>query len=123
MPRAEVTHQPPDQTHKNYLLSFVAVLGVTVANAAETADTIYSGGDIITIHDAAPAAEALAVKDGKILAVGSKADVFKTKGGATRLVDLGGKTLIPGFVDAHSHFGESAFRPSPRICCRRRMVQ
>ncbi len=70
-----------------------------------TADTIYLGGHIITIDDAAPSAEALAVKDGKILAVGAKADVLKTKGDATKIVELGDKTLVPGFVDGHSHFG------------------
>ncbi|MEY2853346.1 MAG: hypothetical protein RL030_478 [Pseudomonadota bacterium] len=48
-------------------------------------------------------AESLAVKDGHILAVGSKADVLKFKGSATRHVDLGGKTLLPGFIDAHGH--------------------
>ena len=69
------------------------------------ADTIYLGGTIITINDAAPSAEALAVKGGKILVVGTKVDVLKTKGEATKVVDLGGKTLVPGFVDGHSHFG------------------
>jgi len=69
-----------------------------------TADTIYTGGNIITINAAAPSAEALAVKDGKILGVGSKADVLKTQGRATKVVDLGGKTMLPGFIDAHSHF-------------------
>ena len=71
---------------------------------AGTADTIYTGGNIITINDVAPSAEALAVKDGKIFAVGAKGDVLKLKGDATRLVDLGGKTLLPGFVDGHGHF-------------------
>ncbi len=79
-------------------------------SATGTADTIYTGGHIITINDAAPSAEALAVKDGKILAVGAKADVLMTKGDATKLVDLGGKTLVPGFVDGHSHFGGVGFQ-------------
>ena len=76
----------------------------TTKNPAKVADTIYKGGAIITVNDAQPAAEAVAVKDGKILAVGTQADVLKLKGEATQIVDLGGKTLIPGFVDAHSHF-------------------
>ena len=71
--------------------------------AERTADTIYWGGDIVTVDDAQPTAEALAVKDGKILAVGGKAEVLKLKGDATQLVDLGGKTLLPGFIDAHGH--------------------
>jgi predicted amidohydrolase YtcJ len=69
------------------------------------ADTIYSGGDIVTINDKQPSAEALAVKGGKIVAVGSRAAVEKAhKGAGTLVVDLAGKTLLPGFIDAHSHY-------------------
>ncbi len=68
------------------------------------ADVIFSGGDVITMNDAAPTAEALAVKDGRILAVGSAQDVLKTQGPGTETIDLGGKTLLPGFLDGHSHF-------------------
>lgn len=84
-------------------LLLATTIPASIALAA-TADTIYHGGSIITINDAAPSAEALAVKDGKILAVGAKADVLQTKGDATRVVDLGGKALLPGFLDGHSHF-------------------
>jgi predicted amidohydrolase YtcJ len=69
------------------------------------ADSIYTGGDIITVNELQPEAEAVAVRNGKILAVGAKADVEKAhKGATTKLVDLGGKTLLPGFLDAHSHY-------------------
>jgi predicted amidohydrolase YtcJ len=70
----------------------------------QAADAIYSGGDIVTVNDAQPTAEALAVKDGKILAVDTKAEVEKHRGQATKLVDLGGRTLLPSFIDAHSHY-------------------
>ena len=74
-------------------------------NVASTADTIYFGGPIITVNDAQPNAEAVALKDGKILAVGARADLVKNnKGATTQMIDLAGKTMIPGFVDAHSHF-------------------
>lgn len=76
----------------------------TMADTASAADTLYFGGDIITVNDAQPDAEALAVKDGKILFVGTLAEAEKFKGPATRSVDLEGKTLVPGFVDGHSHF-------------------
>ena len=83
----------------------VAVPTAATADGMQAADTIYVGGDIVTINDAAPTAEALAVKDGRILAVGSRIDVEKShKGGSTRIVDLGGKALLPGFLDAHSHY-------------------
>ena len=66
--------------------------------------TVYSGGDILTMAEAEPAyAEALAVRDGKILAVGTRAEVDKAAGAGATQVDLAGKTLLPGFIDGHSH--------------------
>ncbi len=85
----------------------LTLLGSTIFTATATAqapDAIYHGGDIVTVDDKNPTAEALAVKDGKIVAVGKKADVLKLKGDKTRIVDLKGKTLVPGFVDGHAHF-------------------
>jgi hypothetical protein len=70
---------------------------------ASVPDTIYSGGKIITINDAQPTAEAVAVRDGKIIAVGNKDELMKTGGKKTRLVNLNGKTMLPGFVDSHGH--------------------
>lgn len=85
---------------------------VASAKNAVSADTLYFGGDIVTINDALPSAEALAVKDGKILAVGSQAEIEKDyKGESTVMVDLAGKTLMPGFIDGHAHvqqFGTQA---------------
>lgn len=79
----------------------------TVTPSTLGADTIYYGGPIITVNDAQPSAEAVAIKDGKIVAVGNRAELVKSKQGAnTQMVDLAGKTLIPGLVDAHSHFFE-----------------
>ena len=76
--------------------------------SVDAADIIYVGGDIVTIDDAQPAAEALAVKDGRIVAVGARADVEKAHNGATtRIVDLRGRTLTPGFIDSHSHYYNS----------------
>ncbi|PSV54587.1 amidohydrolase [Photobacterium sp. GB-1] len=73
------------------------------AKLVHHADTIYSGGDIITINDKQPEVEAVAVKNGKILATGSLSDIEKHKNAETNIVDLKGNTLIPGFVDAHGH--------------------
>jgi predicted amidohydrolase YtcJ len=68
------------------------------------ADTIYFGGDILTMEGDSPIyAEAIALKDGVILSVGEKSEVEKSKGATTKLVDLQGKTLLPGFIDGHSH--------------------
>ena len=67
------------------------------------AEIIFVDGDIITLNDAEPSPEAVAVGNGKILAVGSKDEVLRLKDNETTIVNLAGKTLIPGFVDAHSH--------------------
>ncbi len=71
--------------------------------AQEIADTIYSGGPILTINDAAPRAEAVAVKDGRILAVGARADMLAHQGDTTEVFDLDGRAMLPGFVDSHGH--------------------
>jgi len=71
--------------------------------AQEIADTIYSGGPILTINDAAPRAEAVAVKDGRILAVGARADMLAHQGDTTEVFDLDGRAMLPGLVDSHGH--------------------
>lgn len=70
------------------------------------ADAIYYNGDIITMEgDSANYAQAVAVKEGKILFVGAKEDAEKMKGDSTNMIDLQGKVLLPGFIDGHCHFG------------------
>lgn len=82
----------------------LALLGSGAVWAAD-ADTIYLGGTILTVDDKVPTAEAVAVKNGKIVAVGTRAAVHKAEHGAkTVIVDLKGRTMVPGFFDAHSHF-------------------
>lgn len=82
-------------------------------NAPERdADTIYYGGSIVTMNDDQPNAEAVAVKGGKIVAVGNLNEVKKLGNKSTKEIDLKGKTLIPGFVDAHSHLLNVALLPS-----------
>ena len=73
------------------------------ATAAGPADLIYSGGPILTMNDAAPSAEAVAVRGGRILALGTRAQVEATRGPGTRMVNLEGRTMLPGFVDPHGH--------------------
>lgn len=74
-------------------------------NSANYADAIYYGGDIVTMEgDSATYAEAVAIKDGKIVFVGSKAAAEKMKGDSTVMNDLQGNTLVPGFIDGHAHF-------------------
>ncbi len=69
---------------------------------------VYINSDIITMNDAQPNAEAVAIRDGKILAVGKQNKVLAEAGGQSDIVDLQGATLLPGFIDAHGHFSTSA---------------
>jgi predicted amidohydrolase YtcJ len=76
------------------------VLGIP-ASRAEAPETILLNGKVI-LYDAAPA-EAVAVRDGQITAIGNSADIQKLAGPATRVVDAGGRTIIPGLIDSHIH--------------------
>ena len=94
-----------------FLIAIMITLTVACkpARAAEStpapADRIYWGGDILTMASDQPEyVEAVAVADGRIIATGSKAKMMKHQAESTRVVDLGGKTLLPGFYDSHSHF-------------------
>lgn len=92
------------------VVSFAVALAVTSACSSDekpSADKIFHGGDIITVNDAQPSAGAVAVKDGIILAVGSEVEVMVHRGTATEVVDLAGRTLVPGFLDPHSHYFSS----------------
>jgi predicted amidohydrolase YtcJ len=85
------------------LVLFAALLPLSSACSQDIADTIYSGGPILTMNDDQPTAEAVAVKDGRILAAGSLADLGGYRGNATTMFDLDGHAMLPGFVDSHGH--------------------
>ena len=80
-----------------------ALMAAMSGAMAQPAERIWSGGPIITMNDKAMRAQAIAEAGGKIVAVGSKAQVMKLKGPNTQVIDLQGRTLLPGFVDAHGH--------------------
>jgi predicted amidohydrolase YtcJ len=67
-------------------------------------DIVYTNGNIHTLDAARPRARALAVTGGRLAGVGSEAEVARAAGRASRVVDLAGRTVIPGFVESHCHF-------------------
>ncbi len=75
------------------------------ASSANVADSIYYNGTILTMNDAQKEVESVATKDGKIVFVGTMGDLESAglKGSKTKMIDLDGKTMLPGFVDPHSH--------------------
>jgi len=87
---------------KHIPVLLVALFTCSVA-WAQTADTILTNGKIITVDQQFSIQEAVAVRDGKILSVGKTADIRKFAGPNTRLIDLQGRTVIPGLIDSHLH--------------------
>lgn len=94
-----------------YWLSAVVVLSAAVFSLAgmlhqgsplDDADIIYHNGDVITL-EADGIVQAIAVKGDTIVAVGSNEDMLNLQGSTTTVVDLEGRTLLPGFVEGHSH--------------------
>ncbi|MBM4046968.1 MAG: amidohydrolase family protein, partial [Planctomycetes bacterium] len=67
------------------------------------ATTLFTNGEFVTLDSRRPRAEALAVRDGRIVAIGSQAEVRAAAGEVGEVVDLGGRTVLPGFIDAHVH--------------------
>ena len=78
-------------------------LSPLAAEGDRSADAIYLNGTLITMNDDQPQAEAIAVKNGKIVAVGDRSTMTSWQGKDTKIFDLQGKTLLPGFIDPHGH--------------------
>jgi len=93
---------------RNAHLVFLALVLACPASAAETADRILSQGNVITVDPQKPRAEAIAIRDGKILAVGTNEEILALSGPTTVVEVLDGKTVLPGFIDAHGHFSMQA---------------
>ena len=81
----------------------VLLLGLAPQVRAEAPDAIYHNGPIYTMIRDGDRVEAIAVNNGKISAAGSSEELLATKGADTKLVDLKGRTLLPGFIDPHSY--------------------
>ena len=73
-------------------------------DAVAPADTIFVGDHIVTMEPEGPAVDAVAVRGETIVAAGLRDEVLALRGDATRVVELGARALLPGFIDAHGHF-------------------
>ena len=91
-------------------LALLLAIGAFVSTGvwAQNADMILHNGKILTVDKSFSTAEAVAVSGNKILAVGSNADVLKLKGPSTEVIDLKGKTVVPGLIDSHRHMYSAA---------------
>ena len=89
-------------------LMVVALSGCAVVaqspQPSVVADTILHNGKILTLDKGSSVAQAVAIRDGRFLAVGTNAQVKRLAGAGTQIVDLGGRTAVPGLNDTHTHF-------------------
>jgi predicted amidohydrolase YtcJ len=103
------------RTRSVALVTFLAILSTLfavqirarqTAQAAQTppADLVLRNGRLVTVDDRIAEAQALAARDGRIVFVGTSADVAKFVGPSTQVIDLAGQLAIPGFIEGHGHF-------------------
>jgi len=86
-----------------------------VPASANPADWLFVNGKIITLDDASSVSEALAVEAGHVAAIGSSKELRKLAGPATKVIDLGGRTIIPGLIDSHIHAIRAGFRYATEV--------
>src|SRR3954463_13266812 len=88
-------------------LLMALLAGLSIA-PPQPGDTVLVNGKIVTVDDRFTIAEALAVRGGRVVAVGTSADIDKLRGPQTRVLDLGRRTVIPGLIDNHAHWIRAA---------------
>lgn len=92
------------------VVAALALAGVRLVAQAPRADLVLINGTVVTVDSARPRAQAVAVRGDRIVAVGTSDEIRRMAGPGTRIVDLNGRLLIPGFIEGHGHFtglGES----------------
>ncbi len=87
-----------------YIILLLVACVSRAISAQESADLVLRGGKIVTVDDARPHAQALAVRGDRIIAVGSDQQIQPLIGDQTRVIDLQGKLAVPGFIEGHGHF-------------------
>jgi hypothetical protein len=88
----------------------------------EKPDLILYNGTILTVNDREPRAQAVAIARDRFLAVGSNADVLNLASATSKKIDLGGKTVTPGFIDAHSHPAQAGLMHLRMVDCDLRSI-
>ncbi len=99
-----IVFREPKSLVRAVLASLICIALAGVALAQKPADLVLRGGRIVTVDDRLGTVSALAARGGRILAVGSDEEIGRLIGPQTRVIDLGGKTAVPGFIEGHAHF-------------------
>jgi predicted amidohydrolase YtcJ len=93
-----------------FLLASCLLILVSAKSQTQIADLLFVNGKVWTVDKSKPTAEAVAVLGGRILAVGTNVEIRKFEGPNTKVIDLKGKRMLPGFIDNHTHFMSGGFQ-------------
>src|SRR3989442_6285245 len=108
-------------TSRRDLLGLLGGLALAPARRTEP-ELILFHGNMITVDRSQPRAQAVAIGGGRFIAVGSDEDVGALATAGTHKIDLGGKTVVPGFIDAHSHPADAGRRHLREVDCDLRSI-
>lgn len=111
----------PGSTRREFLGSMAAFSMFPFEE--EKPELILHHGNFWTVNAAEPRAEAVAVSGGRFFAVGSNLDVLNLSSAGVKKIDLGGKTVLPGFIDAHSHPSYAGLRHLREVDCDLRSIR
>lgn len=101
---------------KNLIAVVIAAAMLLVAPAwAQIPDTVLINGKIVTVDERSPTREALAIRDGRIIALGTTTEIRKLAGAKSKVIDLKGHTVIPGLIDSHMHAIRAALSFSTEV--------
>jgi len=103
------------RTRLSYLLASVLLVAGADLATAQAVDTILVNGKIVTVDAQSSIRSALAIRGGWIAALGADADIRRLAGPATRVIDLQGRTVIPGLIDSHMHATRAALSFSTEV--------
>lgn len=96
-------------------LPATALMTTALTAWAQPADMVVTNAKVVTLDARSTVAQAVAVRDGKLLAVGDNATIARLAGSGTKMVDAGGRTLIPGLIDSHMHAVRAALSYSTEV--------
>lgn len=111
------------QTRRRFLRTLGALSAYPLLAFSQTEpDLILHNGEFFTVDPANPRAQAVAIADGRFMAVGTDSEILRLASGKTKKIDLGKKTVLPGFIDAHSHPAMSGAMHLKQVDCDLRSI-
>jgi predicted amidohydrolase YtcJ len=109
-------------SRRELLRIFAAAIPLLSFGTIEPEIILYNG-NILTINPKEPTAQALAIADGRLIAVGSNKDILRLATARTKKVDVGYKTILPGFIDTHTHPAYSGIKHLKMVDCDLRSIK